>query len=178
MTRLIRLMLAGLRLVGAALAQKVVTDFDDKFDFSKLRRYAWKVHPRLEQDPTLLRSVGAELVRMAVSDELIKRGYEPTEEEFADFYVTFFGGRKQKQEVTAISSGGWYGWGPYWHNGWTTVMVKDYIEGTLVLDFVDAKSKQLVWRAYCQGAIRNPSKRDKVINKAVNKAFAKFPPKQ
>jgi hypothetical protein len=42
---------------------------------------------------------------------------------------------------------------------------------------VDVKSKQLAWRAYCKGVIRDPSKRDKIINKAVEKALKKFPPK-
>ena len=57
-------------------------------------------------------------------------------------------------------------------------MVDNYIEGTLVLDFVDATTKELAWRAYCKGSIRNPHKKDKVINKAVKKAIKKFPPKQ
>ena len=169
---------------STALAQKVFVDFDENFDFSTFRSYAWKTHPKMEEDPDLLNSVGAELVRMAVNDQLMQAGFEPTEPEFADFYVTFFGGRQQKKEVTAVATtvygggGGWYGrGGPYWANGWTNVMVKNYVEGTLVLDFVDVKTKQLAWRAYCKGAIRNPSKRDKIINKAIKKALKKFPPK-
>lgn len=183
------LLAAALAAAPEALAQKVFVDFDENFDFSTLRRYSWKTHPKLEENPALLQSVGAELVRMAVNDHLMQAGYEPIDPEFADFpggadfYVTFFGGREQKQEVTAVTStystGGWYGWGsPHFANGWTNVMVKDYVEGTLVLDFVDVKTKQLVWRAYCKGAIKNPSKRDKVINKALKKAFKKFPPKK
>ena len=115
---------------------------------------------------------------MAVTEELLSRGLEPTEEEFADFYVTFFGARKQMQEVkgaVSIGSAGWYGVNQYWESGWTKVVVSDYVEGTLVLDIVDAKTKQLAWRAYCKGVIRDPSKRDKIINKAVAKAFKQFP---
>jgi hypothetical protein len=161
--------------------QDVQTDFDRSVDFSTFHRYAWKVHPLLERDPELLHSVGAELVRMAVNQELMSRGLEPTEAEFADCFVTFFGGRKEVEQVvgtTTFSTGGWYGWGaPHWQTGWTEVMVRHYTEGTLVLDFVTARTEQLAWRAYCKGAIRNPSKRDKVISKAVEKALKKFPPK-
>ena len=181
MTRLLIIAIAGFLLTPGLPGQEVHVDFDKNIDFSTFRRYAWKTHPLLEQDPELLQSVGAELVRMAVNQELMGRGFEPTEVEFADFLVTFFGGRKQMQEVTGVtmvSTGGWYGAGaPSWQTGWTNVMVRNYTEGTLVLDFVDAKTKQLAWRAYGKGAIRNPSKRDKIINKAIEKALKQFPPK-
>ena len=158
-----------------ALAQKVKIDFDHTFDFSTLKTYAWKMHPAMKDDLELRESVGAELVRMAVSRELLDRGFVPTEEEFADFYVTGFGTRGRRSEITG-SIGGWYNSGPYYMQGWETVMVRNYVVGTLILDIIDAKTKQLAWRAYCKGAVSNPSKRDKVVNKALKKAFKNFPP--
>ena len=117
----------------------------------------------------------AELVRMAINEGLIAKGFDPIEEEFADFYVTVFGSRERRSEVTG-AIGGWYSADPYWGQGWGRVMVRDYVAGTLILDIVDAKTKELTWRAYCQGAVRNASKRHKVINKAFRKALKEFPP--
>jgi hypothetical protein len=159
-----------------AVAQKVKIDFDRTFDFSTLKTYAWKIHPAMKDNLELRESVGAELVRMAVSRELLDRGFVPTEEEFADFYVTGFGTRGRRSEITG-GIGGWYSSGPYYMQGWETVMVRNYMEGTLILDIVDAKTKQLAWRAYCKGAVSNPSKRDKVVDKALKKALKNFPPK-
>jgi hypothetical protein len=45
-------------LTQTALAQEVKADFDRSVDFTTFRRYAWKVHPLLEQDPELLNSIG------------------------------------------------------------------------------------------------------------------------
>jgi hypothetical protein len=181
MTRFLIVAIAGFLLAPGLHGQDVRVDSDSNVDFSTFHRYAWKTHPLLEQEPELLQSVGAELVRIAVNQELIRRDFEPTEEEFADFFVTFFGGRRPMHEttgVTMVSSGGWHGSGaPSWQTGWARVMVRNYTEGTLVLDFVDAKTKQLAWRTYCKGAIRNPSKKDKIINKAIEKALKQFPPK-
>lgn len=161
-----------------ASAQKVKVDFDQDFDFSTLKTYAWKRHPAMEGDPELRRSVGAELVRMAVSRELLDGGFLPEDVGAPDFYVTGFGTRGRGSEIVG-AIGGWYGSSnPYWATGWQSVMVRNYVEGTLVLDIVDAKTAQLVWRAYCKGAVRNPSKRDKIVNKALKKAFKKFPPKR
>ena len=167
--------MAALWVTQAAWAQKVQVDYDQEFDFSGFKSYAWKMHPVMEADPELRASVGAELVRMALSRELLDKGFEPVEEEFADFYVTGFGTRERGSEITG-AIGGWYNTSPYYMQSWGTVMVRNYVEGTLVLDIIDAKTKQLAWRAYCQGAVRNMSKRHKVINKAIRKALKKFPP--
>ena len=169
----------GILAVGAApaSAQKVKIDYDRNFDFSTLKTYAWKVHPAIEGDLELRQSVGAELVRMAVSRHLLDMGFVPTEEEFADFYVTGFGTRGRRSEISG-AIGGWYNSGPYYMQGWQTVMIRNYMEGTLILDIVDAKTRQLAWRAYCQGAVSNPSKRDKVVDKALKKAFKNFPPER
>jgi hypothetical protein len=158
-----------------ASAQKVKIDYDRQFEFDTLKTYAWKVHPAMEADPELRASVGAEIVRMAVSRELLDKGFLPADGETPDFYVTGFGSREGRTEITGSSST-WYSSSPYWAQGWQTYMVRDYVEGTLVLDIVDAETGMLAWRAYCKGAIRNPSKRDKVIDKALRKAFKKFPP--
>ena len=163
--------------IAPASAQKVKIDFDRTFDFSTLKTYAWKIHPAMKDNSELRESVGAELVRMAVSRQLLDKGFLPAEEEFADFYVTGFGTRGRRSEISG-GIGGWYNSGPYYMQGWQTVMVRNYMEGTLILDIVDAKTKQLAWRAYCKGAVSNPSKRDKVVNKALKKAFKNFPPEQ
>ena len=131
----------------------------------------------MEADPELRKSVGAEIVRMGVSSTLLDRGFLPADVGTPDFYVTGFGTRAQKSKVTG-SVGGWYSSSAYWAQGWETVMVRNYVEGTLVIDIVDGKTNELAWRAYCKGVVNNPSKRDKVINKALKKAFKKFPPKR
>ena len=105
MTKLLAAVVVGGLLTPGAWAQKVRTDFDRGFDFSGFKTYAWKVHPALERDPELRESVGAELVRMAVNQQLIAKGFEPIEAEFADFYVTVFGSRERGTEVTGAIGG-------------------------------------------------------------------------
>jgi hypothetical protein len=57
--------------------------------------------------------------------------------------------------------------------------VYEYEEGTFVLDFVDAKSRELVWRGIAQGEVQNyssPVKRNERINNVVQNVLSKFPP--
>jgi hypothetical protein len=59
--------------------------------------------------------------------------------------------------------------------------VRDIVVGTLVIDMADAKKNQVVWRGMGVKEIdttAKPDKRDKSINKAVEKIFKNYPPKK
>jgi hypothetical protein len=63
----------------------------------------------------------------------------------------------------------------------TTTYVRQYEEGTLVLDIVNAKSNQLMWRGSAQAEINRqlkPEEREKRLQEAIGKILAQFPPKK
>jgi Domain of unknown function (DUF4136) len=69
--------------------------------------------------------------------------------------------------------GGWR-WGGF---GETTTQVENYPVGSLVLDFYDARTKQLIWRGVSSEALsNNPEKNEKKLDKAVDKMLEHFPP--
>ena len=79
---------------------------------------------------------------------------------------------------------GYYGWGRSNYPGYnmhsTQTTVYHYEEGSLILDIVDTKNKQLIWRGSAQAEIiasRTSKQRDELIEKAVDKLFSQFPPK-
>jgi hypothetical protein len=54
-------------------------------------------------------------------------------------------------------------------------------EGTVVLDFLDAKTKSLVWRATASGAVQpnpSPEEQQKRIDEVVAQMLERFPPKK
>jgi hypothetical protein len=110
------------------------------------------------------------------------RGFQSTQES-PDFYITFFLTGQVRQDIDVVYSGGaygwggWYGWPAAYYPYWTETVVTNYVEGTLVLDIVDSKTQQLVWRAYCRDDIREWKNRDKNVTKIVGKALKRFPPK-
>jgi hypothetical protein len=55
--------------------------------------------------------------------------------------------------------------------------VSNYVEGTLILDFVDAKTNMLAWRAASRDDVRDWKERHKNVQKMVDKALKRFPPK-
>jgi hypothetical protein len=59
--------------------------------------------------------------------------------------------------------------------GTPTVSGKTYKKSTLVLGIVDSKSNRTLWTARCSDNFGDPARLEERIQKAVAKAFAKFP---
>ncbi len=58
----------------------------------------------------------------------------------------------------------------------TTYTESDYLQGTLVMDVFDVKSKELVWQGMVTGTVKEkPEKREKSIPKTISKLMKKFP---
>ena len=166
-------------------AQSVHVESTSGFDFTKLKTYSWRTHPVFEKRPDLAEkySVGIELIKNATNQILMPRGFQSTQLD-PDFYITFLLTGESRQDVEVVEIGGGYGWGGWYqwpstyYSGWSTTLVSNYVEGVLVLDIVDAKSNQLVWRAYCRDDVKEWKNRDKNVKKTVEKALKRFPPKK
>jgi hypothetical protein len=157
-------------------AAGVTVDFDKNTDFSKFKTYAWK-----EGTPAR-NPLNEERVHKAIEAQLAAKGLTPKDGE-ADCYVYSHVKTDKSQQVSVDSFGyggyyGWSGWGGGW--GTTTVNVQNVIEGTLIVDVVDAGSKQLAWRGLATKTMYPDTKAEKIekaINKVVAKMFQDFPPK-
>ena len=162
---------------------KVKVEFDQEADFSHIRQYEWRTHPIFEKNPDLQQvyATGIQLVLTAGNKELAKRGLEPVE--FSpDVFITFFIYARAVQDVkTNLEPSPWWGAGYGWYapSAWiATTEVDNYLDGSLVIDVVDARSSKMIWRAYCGEEIRDMRNRHENIDSAVRKAFDRFPPKK
>ncbi len=166
-------------------SMRVYTDFDPSTDFSAYSTYAWFPEPkeatgnfRLD-NPILHRRV-----RDAIDQQLRMAGHEEVATEAASFLITYHVTIERRQSVT--STGGYVG-GGYCPGGYcggavvgSDVHVTDYDQGTLVLDILDAESRELVWRGAAEDWLDpeiSPAKREKRINKAYQLILQRFPPK-
>lgn len=71
---------------------------------------------------------------------------------------------------------GWgWGWNPWWGAGMNNVTVTQ--EGTLYIDFFDAKTREMIWQGEGFGYItKNVEKKDARIKEFVDKILAQYPP--
>jgi hypothetical protein len=163
-------------LLASCSSVSVKHDYDRETDFQQYKTYAWSEQAMpgdaLAQNPLVKKRV-----QVAVDETLRSKGYSLTELEQADFVVVTHAGIKERMRVQDWGRYGWYDpwWGPYGGR----VDVSYYEEGTLVIDIVDAKEKELVWRGMGTGIVKQyakPEKMQKDIDQDVTKILAAFPP--
>lgn len=153
-------------------------DYDEKADFSGLKTYDWLAIPEKAD----INQLDVERLKTAVNNRLEIKGFKMNSDT-PDFSIAVHFGKKDKIQVRDYG----YDDGPFMgprgrrFGGWgdRRVDTYQYEEGTLVLDFVDAKTKKLLWRGSGKarvGDAKTPEKRQKLINEAVEKILKKFPP--
>lgn len=150
-------------------------DYDTKADFANLHTYDWLPVPEKAGIDTLNEG----RVKRAVNNQLEAKGLEMTSSN-PDFLIAMHLGKEQKVNVQdwgyAYASRARYRGG---YGKPAGVDVQQYTEGTLILDFIEPKSKHFVWRGTAKTPIDSattPEKREKLITAAVQKIFQKFPP--
>lgn len=152
-------------------------DYDQQADFAELKTFDWMQIP----ENANINSFAVQRVKNAVEAELKAKGLMMSSSN-PDFLIAEHLGKKDKVRATDWGYGygayGRYGrYGGYWGSG--EFSTYQYEEGTLILDFVDAKSKKLIWRGAANAEVQNvntPEKSEKIINAAVKKIFKKYPP--
>jgi len=152
----------------------VRADFDSQNDFGAYSSFALferqgKEDRRPQMSPIVDRRIGA-----SMAAELQTKGFESTSPHRADLLVTFYTAVRRR---VVINRAGWYGWGRWgWRGGAT--WVNSYPEGTLVIDIIDRRNRQLVWRGVGEGAFTNTNPSDQKVAKRVSKILKTFPPIQ
>ena len=104
-----------------------------------------------------------------------------TKSETPDILVNIFTKEREQVDVNQFNSGwgyGWgYGWNPYLWGGNTSV--NRYTEGTLYIDLIDAKKKELIWQGEGEGVLtKDTNKKDEKIKEFVTKILEQYPPKK
>lgn len=178
-----RITVVALALTAAAACSsvRVTTDYDPEVDFSGVGTYAWlDERSGVEGDRADVTSLLDRRIRRAVGDELRGKGIAPVARDEAQLLVSYHLGVEKKLDINTIHTG--YGYGRDWYGagGTSHTTVSEYEEGTLLIDFIDPSSKQLVWRGSGQARVRqstSPKEREELVRKAVAEILASFPPK-
>ena len=162
--------------VSCSTIYGVQYDYDKQADFKSLKTYDWMTVPEKAD----IDSLNVERVKKAVNAELQAKGLMMTSNN-PDFLIAEHMGKKDKVQVTNWN----YGYGSYGryrgggYGGPRGTSTYEYEEGSLILDFVDAKSKKMIWRGVAKAQIddtNTPEKSEKLINEAVQEILKNFPP--
>jgi len=95
----------------------------------------------------------------------------------ADLHVVSHVSTQEQTVVYPGTGGAPYFYGRYgmWGGGAYYADVSQYTEGTLILDFIDAKTQKLVFRGTGTDTVSDPETNAKRVREAVTKILEKFP---
>jgi len=173
----------GLILAAACAGQQVTTDYSPATSYSQFRTFALVSPPDTGAQQLL-----DQRVRNAVEAQLTAKGLTEADRQHADLFVGYGMVDKTHQEMYSYRDGwGWgggWGWRYYrWGVAWpmtVTRRVETYTDGTVVVNLIDAKTKQVVWEGEVDDVVNlpvtNPVRATQQIDAAVAKLFAKYPP--
>ena len=144
-------------------------DYDLQANFAEFKTFDWMQVPEKADIDSLI----LQRVKSAVNAELKAKGLTLSSNN-PDFLIAEHLGKNAKVRVSNYG----YGYG-YRYRGYRGVSAYQYEEGVLILDFVDIKSKKLIWRGSATAVVQNvntPEKSEKLINGAVKAILKKYPP--
>jgi hypothetical protein len=167
----------------AAFAQDVRYDYAKGTDFSKFKTYKWVSIKGADQ----LDQLTTQRITAAVDAELARKGLTKTDSEDSDLYIGYQTAVGSEKQFTSYNTGWGYGpgWGRAWYGYGGTMTTTTYGStstiyiGQLDLSIYDRATRQLVWRGTATKTLdpkAKPEKKEKNINKAVQKLLKNFPP--
>ncbi len=153
-------------LVVSASAQTVQSDYDKSFRFSELKTFSFATQRRGATDPLAGDSLNDGRIRTGLETQLISNGFR-METERPDFVIAYYVTTRNKLNVQD------FGYGPPRWFGSRDIRVNQYEEGTLMVDFIDTKNNQVIWRGRASGTLEMKGV-DKKISKSVEKLIKQY----
>ena len=153
----------------------VYSDYDKNVDFSTFKTYAF-YKPGI--DKVEISDLDKKRILRVIDQQMVAKGF--TKSETPDMLISIFTKSKEQVSVNQFNAGwgfGWgWGWNPWMMGGNHTSVTTD-TEGTLFIDFIDAKKKEMIWQGEGVGLLtRNFDKKDEIITEFVAKILTQYPP--
>lgn len=178
----------ALMLLASCTSVRVLSDYDNEANFNDYKSYAFY---KTGIDKAHISDLDKKRILKAIEFEMGARGFVKSEN--PDILVSIF--TKEKDQVDVYSNywggygygwawGGW-GWGPgywgpgYWGPNYYGPNVSTRTEGSLYIDLIDAKNKELVWQGKGIGTLGNMGnmeKKEARIREFVSEILQEYPP--
>ncbi len=172
-------LLLGLAGCATTSGVGVTSDFDHAVNFRAFKTWAW--YPQQPNDTQGGPSGGQyesfldQRIRTAVAAELAKKGLTQTDKA-PDVYVAYSTRVEDKQQVSPYYNGFGYPYYGYGYYGRGYQPVTQYKAGTVIIDIVDARRKELAWRGTGQAQVDQNTISEPEAFRIVGGILGTYPP--
>jgi len=158
--------------VSSCCSVRVNSDYDKGANFSAYKTYAFY---KTGIDKVEISDLDKKRILRSIDETMASKGF--TKSETPDLWININTKSEKNINVNQFYAGygyGWgFGWNPYWGSGSTYTST----DGTLTIDLIDAKKKELIWQGVGTGYLtQNTDKKDENIKGFVTQILAQYPP--
>lgn len=155
-------------------------DYDSGFDFSGVRKIAIQPLEREALSTIQISDMQESRIDSALADQLRRQGFEVVSDNTeADLYMAWHLVTEERTDVRTYNSMSYYncwGCGP----AVSDVSVRQYTQGTFIVDMIDPLRNRSVWRSVIESRLNSkPSEAadEELRREAAAAALAEFPPR-
>ncbi len=181
------LVMVVLCLSGCATKPYVATDYEASYNFAALKSFSIKSAKQDTKENILISPFTLSHIHTLVNSELSKRYSSVSDTANPDFLVSYHVVVEEKLDPNTYDN--LYGYG-FWGRGYRYPSplfyhprmdggVRVYNQGSLIIDLVDAKTQQPIWRGVSEKRLNkslSPQKQREILTGAVLEVLAQFPP--
>lgn len=171
------LVVCGVFLIHCGPSIKAGYDYDTEENFARFKTYDYLTHPENTQMSELV----LKRVKQAIDRELAPKGLTKSSDN-PDLLIAIHSNVRSQVQV-----GNWgYSYSPtvvYWSSygyyGVYGLQTREFQKGTLVVDMVESKAKEMIWRGVAEGSLPDIPRSDRIeqlVNKAVKEMMKNYPP--
>ncbi|KAA2219934.1 MULTISPECIES: DUF4136 domain-containing protein [Maribacter] len=180
------LILLGLVFLSSCSSVRVLSDYNQEANFNEYKSYAFY---KTGIDKAQISDLDKKRILYAIEDEMASRGFVKSEN--PDLLISIFTKEEERVDVYNNNFGwGWggaWGWGPAWAwgpgwgwgwGGWGP-NVSTRTQGSLYIDLIDTKNRELVWQGKGEGTLantKNIEKKEQRIKEFVSQILEQYPP--
>lgn len=169
-----------LALVGCATTTlEAVSDYDRNFDFSPAQRFFILPIDRTTAAEKLISDMQVERIDEALAAEIERRGYGLAKtKEDADLYISWHLVTRERTDIRSYNASSAY---QCWRCGppVSDVSVKQYTEGTFIVDLIDPLRNRSVWRSRIESRLKtdlDAQQSADLRTRAAKAVLAPYPP--
>ncbi len=147
-------------------------DYDVEQDFSGYHTFKWLSRNKDNPPSAMKNTFVIKRTKNAVIKTLEGKGFTVQPKGEPDFYVIVHAGVRDRIDIThwGYHYGPWYG---------PNTSVYRYKEGTIFIDVIDGKKKELVWRGVGTSTVKpyySPEERAEATEEIIYEILENFPP--
>lgn len=181
--KLLALVTLVLTVLSSCSSVRVLSDYDQQANFNEYKSYAFY---KTGIDKAQISDLDKKRILRAIEEEMSSRGFVKSEN--PDLLISIFTKEQERVDIYNNNFGwggawGWgynpFAWGPGWGWGWGGSSVSTRTQGSLYIDLIDTKNKELVWQGKGEGTLANTNnieKKEQRIREFVSQILEQYPP--